>query len=228
VCSATNTTTDPPPRAAPPRPPPPRQLALAPHKPLPRTNPYYTSPKSPLAEFGPFRQADAPPPHLPDVVHRAAAPGPRHHLSSLCLAPRPATLARSLSHQSLFSPELATANGCNPFLPSRPLPSNPFLWPISCLPPPDPAHPARRLGAALFAELLLPPRPEPPTAPPGRSERPPSATNTNIADPLTSHPARHPGLGQQAPKELPKLQQDKYSALAELDDLFKSTAIQCE
>merc|ERR1719350_872865 len=71
VCAAvsltalTNSSRGPPP----PRPPPPRDLPLPSQKTLPRTNPYFASPKSPRSpEFGPFRQAELP--HLPDVVHR--------------------------------------------------------------------------------------------------------------------------------------------------------------
>jgi len=307
----------------PPRPPPPRDLPLpkAP-KTLPRTNPYFATPKSPRSpEFGPFRQAELP--HLPDVVHRPtpashlthsqstlhlasdhSRPGV-HHLSTASLLPTsstlPSKLTHSVSHATLFKPESSTIS--NPASPSKPadgpksqdtlpistkrlsslppkaLPSNPFLWPLSSLPPDDPSDEARRLGTELFTDLLRSASRQPinPSFSPHQCDlvnisTTPSNTNqgqvdltksengvcvsvvstidstkdmpclantksktttsmtvdnnrANPPDPLTTTNAPL-GFGGSASKEPPKPQEDKYSALAELDDLFKASAIQ--
>ena len=322
VCTAvsltafTNSSRGPPP----PRPPPPRDLPLSTQKTLPRTNPYFASPKSPRSpEFGPFRQAELP--HLPDVVHRPASsrishsqstfhlandkPNKNsHHLSSINLhassSTLPTKLSHSISHATLFKPESSShptpasppkpispqSPGFNSIsskrlssLPPRALPSNPFLWPLSSLPPDDPSDEARRLGTELFTELLRSasrrplnaPMSPPTTSIPSQSNLLNISTNsssvggsqsdvcfsavsksvdtmtntvclsntnstmtttktvdTNRAipsDPLTTQKAPL-GFGGPAAKGPAKPPEDKYSALAELDDLFKSTAIQ--
>ena len=317
VCAAvsltalTNSIRGPPP----PRPPPPRDLPLPPsQKTLPRTNPYFASPKSPRSpEFGPFRQAELP--HLPDVVHRPShfshsqstfhlsasdisKPSTHHHQSTTNLlssaSTLPSKLTHSASHATLFKPESIpspskpTTSAQNPdyssisckrlsSLPPRALPSNPFLWPLSSLPPDDPSDEARRLGTELFTDLFRCASRRPPTPPISMQcdllnistilTAAPSSTksslvlsvsavstvsvadtktntvclaNTNCtmttsetvdanranpSDPLTT-PNVPLGFGAPAAKGPAKPQQDKYSALAELDDLFKSTAIQ--
>jgi len=335
VCAAvsltalTNSNRGPPP----PRPPPPRDLPLPPsQKTLPRTNPYFASPKSPRSpEFGPFRQAELP--HLPDVVHRpshfshsqstyhlaakdVSKPSTHHQSTTNLLSTSstlPSKLSHSASHATLFKPESIPTSIPSPSkptspqspdygsisskrlssLPPRALPSNPFLWPLSSLPPDDPSDEARRLGTELFTDLLRcasrPPLNAQPSSPPSPPKSmqcdllkistnltaAPSSTNRSVvpsesksdvvcvsavstlsiadtktntvclantnstmtttktvdanraipSDPLTT-PNVPLGFGAPAAKGPAKPQEDKYSALAELDDLFKSTAIQ--
>ena len=103
------------------------------------------------------------------------------------------------------------------------LPSNPFRCPLSSLPADDPGDPARALGTALFTSLLSA----------SLDTVCPRVTNTNIADPLAvpvpALPNRKLSLSPAPPPEqVPPATSvaDKYSALKELDDLFKTTTVQ--
>jgi len=143
---------------------------------------------------------------------------------------------------SLKSPTISIDNQ-NPFLPKptfpKPkLPLNPFRVPISSLPLDDPSDTSRELGTILFTELL--------TDKLNRSASPvrcvsPCVTNPNVSDPLANPPTttlppmnrkQSAGLvsvpvSAPAAKELQTISaSDRYSALKELDDLFKSSSVQ--
>ena len=135
-----------------------------------------------------------------------------------------------------------------PLPPAARLSSNPFRAPLSSFPPEDPSDTSRLLGIQLFTELLaaslvspgvesvVTNRVEPPSC--SSVSHP---TNT-VSDPLTQPPPtsatlpplpRKPSTGPSDPPAaaappsalVTKAAGDKYSALAELDDLFRSTAL---
>eukprot|EP00092_Neocalanus_flemingeri_P001936 GFUD01002067.1.p1 GENE.GFUD01002067.1~~GFUD01002067.1.p1 ORF type:complete len:886 (-),score=184.00 GFUD01002067.1:1005-3662(-) len=142
------------------------------------------------------------------------------------------------SSSPLKSPPPPPLNPQNPFLPPTTLPKpkiplNPFRAPISSLPPDDPSDTSRELGTQLFTELL--------TNTLNCCSSPvscvtPCVTNPNVSDPLGNPPTTTlPPMNRKSSTGLvsvpaPAKEQtisasDRYSALKELDDLFKTSTI---
>ena len=249
-------------------------LSLAsPTKTQPRTNPYFSlpkspkSPRSPKSEFGPWTShvkspsSQIPPPlpaNRPGRPFQPSSPrapqiSPDTPVSSLSVVSSPQSLPQLL--QASISPPAPPSpvkkSPFNPFLtspvssscPPVKAVSNPFRAPLSSLPPKDPEDSSQQLGVNLFSSLLLssgadttssasstnPPRVvvSSPSSP--RSTSSPCVKTNNVSDPLTAPPSntlpptnRKVNLGP-APQSAPA--GDKYSALKELDDLFRTTVI---
>ena len=166
--------------------------------------------------------------------------------------PRPPALSKSLSHHSLpviinnnkhktsFNPFLSSSSVVPPVIKTW---TNPFKAPLSSFPPEDPSDKSRLLGIQMFTELLASSNNETNN----RNTNSSVCVDTNhVSDPLTNPPPsstlppmnRKPSTGLSAPigqnsadnnqSQAPvssKSSGDKYSALAELDDLFRSTTV---
>ena len=180
---------------------------------------------------------------LPRLLSKSMS---HHHLPSFSSMPEHSTSNPFLPTSSQASsnpPVLPPVSPQNPFLPTKNLlppprrTSNPFRVPISTLPPEDPSDTSRELGTQLFTELLTDYLNH--TASPVSCVNP-CVTNPNISDPLANPPTttlppmnRKPSAGLVTAAAAPVVKDqppavsgsDRYSALKELDDLFKSTTI---
>ena len=177
----------------------------------------------------------------PSLVHQASIvpslrsppPRPTQLSRSVSYACVPTEYIRSPENKSInpFSSSPSIKKSFNPFLSSymAPVPppvsktwTNPFRAPLCSFPPEDPTDSSRLLGIQLWTELLAAScavAPNPMCSP--------CAGNTNnLSDPLTAPPPALPPL-RKSSTVAPPVQStgDKYSALAELDDLFRSTGL---
>ena len=186
----------------------------------------------------------SPPPRPPPILKSAS----HASLPSLVTSSHHNPFSSSNKPRQCFNPFLSSTSAPVPLPPAARVSSNPFRAPLSSFPPEDPSDTSRLLGIQLFTELLaaslVPPGVE--SVVTNRVE-PPSCSSVshptnNVSDPLTQPPPtsatlpplpRKPSTGPSDPPPaaappsalVTKAAGDKYSALAELDDLFRSTAL---
>ena len=219
----------------------------SPTKTQPRTNPYFSPPKSPKSEFGPFKShvrspsSQAPPPLPPNSPSGPFQPSINPKLPPKFPVTPSLPISKSCSHQSLplmfhsniskpTSPVKKTS--FNPFLtspvssscPPIKTVSNPFRAPLSSLPPEDPEDSSRLLGVDLFTKLLSSTESNSTTV-----TASPCVNTNNVSDPLTltapPPAATLPPVTRKVTTAPASVAGDKYSALKELDDLFRTTNI---